>query len=66
MVVQYENVMFTNRGNDRTMLEIKVIDFGLSMKYGWKKGRVDMSKTMTDFVGTIYTMAPEVIKGDYT
>jgi tRNA A-37 threonylcarbamoyl transferase component Bud32 len=49
---------------DKGKLEIKVIDFGLSKKYG---KRVDMADTlMNDFVGTIYTMAPEVIKGDYT
>ena len=45
-------------------LEIKVIDFGLSKKYG---GGLDMSSaTMSEFVGTIYTMAPEVLRGDYT
>ena len=45
-------------------LEIKVIDFGLSKKYG---GGLDMSSTtMSDFVGTVYTMAPEVLSGDYT
>ena len=50
--------------HDKGKLEIKVIDFGLSKKYG---KRVDMADTlMNDFVGTIYTMAPEVIKGDYT
>ena len=63
---QYENVMFTNRGSGRDKLEIKLIDFGLSMKYGKSKGKIDMSKNMTDFVGTIYTMAPEVIRGNYT
>ena len=50
--------------HDKGKLEIKVIDFGLSKKYG---KRVDMADTlMNDFVGTIYTMAPEVLKGDYT
>jgi len=62
--LKYENVMFSNR--DRSKLEIKLIDFGLSMKYGKSKGKLDMSVTMTDFVGTIYTMAPEVIRGSYT
>lgn len=62
--LKYENVMFTDR--DRSKLEIKLIDFGLSMKYGKSKGEWDMSIAMTDFVGTIYTMAPEVIHGSYT
>mmetsp|Transcript_3448 Transcript_3448/g.6473 ORF Transcript_3448/g.6473 Transcript_3448/m.6473 type:complete len:737 (+) Transcript_3448:159-2369(+) len=61
--LKYENVMFSNR--DRSKLEIKLIDFGLSMKYGKSKGKFDMSVAMTDFVGTIYTMAPEVISGSY-
>ena len=65
--------MFTERGSGRHRgrLEIKVIDFGLSMKYGggsrWGRAAdVDMSAEMTEFVGTIYTMAPEVIRGNYT
>ena len=37
---------------------MKIIDFGLSKKYSHKQ---NMSQT----VGTIYTMAPEVIKGKY-
>ena len=53
---QYENVMFSERGSGRSKLQIKLIDFGLSMKYGKKKGQLDMSTEMTDFVGTIYTM----------
>ena len=67
-MAQYENVMFTDRGNGRSKLEIKIIDFGLSMKYGRSRGEldIDMTETMSDFVGTIYTMAPEVISGDYT
>mmetsp|Transcript_19424 Transcript_19424/g.41511 ORF Transcript_19424/g.41511 Transcript_19424/m.41511 type:complete len:824 (+) Transcript_19424:59-2530(+) len=63
--LKYENVMFSD--GERSKLEIKLIDFGLSKKYGRKKGGpTDMSAEMTDFVGTIYTMAPEVIKGGYT
>ena len=65
-MAQYDNVMFTDRGNGRSKLEIKIIDFGLSMKYGRSRGELDMTETMSDFVGTIYTMAPEVIQGDYT
>ncbi|EED87065.1 predicted protein, partial [Thalassiosira pseudonana CCMP1335] len=38
------------------------------MKYGKAKSKWNSKKEtiMTDFVGTIYTMAPEVIKGNYT
>ena len=35
---------------------IKVIDFGLSKKY------LDTSIHITDYVGTVYTMAPEVLQ----
>lgn len=38
---------------------VKVIDFGLSRKYA-------MKEHLHDTVGTVYTMAPEVLKGDYT
>ncbi|KAL7507979.1 hypothetical protein ACHAXN_005100 [Cyclotella atomus] len=57
--LKYENVMFVER-MDRARLSIKLIDFGLSMKYGGGN-----KNNMTDFVGTIYTMAPEVIRGNY-
>merc|ERR1712165_358476 len=40
--------------------EIKLIDFGLSKKV------VDGKKYMTEGVGTIYTMAPQVLRGVYT
>jgi len=39
---------------------VKLIDFGLSKTY------VAKDKALTDGVGTIYTMAPEVLKGSYT
>ena len=61
--LKLENFLFQDKTNGS---ELKMIDFGLSMKYGRLKGKLDMSVTMTDFVGTIYTMAPEVIKGSYT
>lgn len=38
----------------------QIIDFGLSKKYG-NQGK----EAMTETVGTVYTMAPEVIKGEY-
>ena len=40
--------------------EIKVIDFGLSKKY------LPDSPYLSDGVGTIYTMAPQVLQGMYT
>jgi serine/threonine protein kinase len=55
--LKYENILFVNRS---PKAEVKLIDFGLSKTYG-KSGQ-----TMTDGVGTIYTMAPEVLRGKYT
>lgn len=54
--LKYENILFVN---DSPQAEIKLIDFGLSKVYG------DNSE-LTEGVGTIYTMAPEVLKGNYT
>eukprot|EP00957_Ditylum_brightwellii_P053403 4046990-Ditylum_brightwellii.AAC.1 len=45
---------------DHPQSEVKLIDFGLSAKYGPE------DPVMSDGVGTIYTMAPEVLKGKYT
>lgn len=45
--------------SDSPTAEIKLIDFGLSKVYG-------DDKQLTEGVGTIYTMAPEVLKGNYT
>jgi len=53
--LKYENIMFVN--ND-PRAEVKLIDFGLSAKFA--------GADMTEGVGTIYTMAPEVLKGSYT
>mmetsp|Transcript_2717 Transcript_2717/g.3852 ORF Transcript_2717/g.3852 Transcript_2717/m.3852 type:complete len:369 (+) Transcript_2717:108-1214(+) len=55
--LKYENIMFSNRSPNA---EIKLIDFGLSKKFMSEVHR------MNDGVGTVYTMAPEVLKGDYT
>jgi len=54
--LKYENVLFVN---DSPKSEIKLIDFGLSKIYG-------DNTELTEGVGTIYTMAPEVLKGNYT
>lgn len=50
--VKFENIMFSSKDPNAS---IKVIDFGLSKKY------LDPSIDITDYVGTVYTMAPEVI-----
>jgi serine/threonine protein kinase len=57
-VVKFENIMWEDQGPDA---EIKVIDFGLSKKFGY--GERDV---MRAGVGTIYTMAPQVLQGVYT
>ncbi|CAB9524981.1 MAP kinase-activated protein kinase 2 (Fragment) [Seminavis robusta] len=54
--LKYENVLFVN---DSAQAEIKLIDFGLSKRYG-------KDEELMEGVGTIYTMAPEVLKGNYT
>lgn len=52
--LKFENIMFASP-NSTT---VKVIDFGLSKKYS-------QQEHLHDTVGTVYTMAPEVLKGDY-
>jgi len=54
--LKFENIMWESTHKDA---EIKLIDFGLSTKY--LPGRY-----MSEGVGTIYTMAPQVLKGVYT
>ncbi|CAG9322057.1 unnamed protein product [Blepharisma stoltei] len=51
-----ENFMFDSKDHDA---ELKLIDFGLSQKFG------SNSKSMTSIVGTPYYVAPEVLKGSY-
>jgi serine/threonine protein kinase len=53
--VSLRTVLFVN---DSPQAEIKLIDFGLSKRFG--------NEAITDGVGTIYTMAPEVLKGKYS
>ena len=54
--LKYENILFVS---DHPKSEIKLIDFGLSKVYG-------DNAQLTEGVGTIYTMAPEVLKGNYS
>lgn len=54
-----ENFLFEN---DSSEAELKIIDFGLSNKFGNKYHK---NLKMETFVGTPYYIAPEVIKGSY-
>jgi serine/threonine protein kinase len=54
--LKYENILFVN---ESPKADVKIIDFGLSKFYGG-------GQAMVDSVGTIYTMAPEVLRGNYT
>lgn len=56
--LKYENIMFTS---DKPNADVKMIDFGLSKKYG-RTG----ATLMHDAVGTVYSMSPEVLQGSYT
>lgn len=53
--LKYENCMFVNKSPNSI---VKLIDFGLSKRYG--------KDYLRDGVGTIYTMSPEVLRGSYT
>mmetsp|Transcript_9341 Transcript_9341/g.27977 ORF Transcript_9341/g.27977 Transcript_9341/m.27977 type:complete len:509 (-) Transcript_9341:44-1570(-) len=54
--LKFENVLFQSKAPES---EVMVIDFGLA------KAKVSSQKRLHDFVGTIYSMAPEVIRGSY-
>jgi len=54
--LKYENIMFAT---NHPKAEIKVIDFGLSKKYL-------PDQKMSEGVGTVYTMSPQVLEGEYT
>ena len=51
-----ENFLFSNRSEEA---ELKIIDFGLSTKYG------ESSNSLKTLVGTALYVAPEVLKGHY-
>ena len=54
--LKYENILFVD---DSPKASIKLIDFGLSRE-------ILEHEELTEKAGTIYTMAPEVIKGNYS
>jgi len=54
--LKYENIMFANTN---PKAEVKIIDFGLSKKYL-------PHESLKEGVGTVYTMSPQVLEGDYT
>jgi serine/threonine protein kinase len=56
--LKFENIMFESKSPDA---EIKVIDFGLSKKF--VSSRLGIMK---EGVGTLYSMAPQVLQGVYT
>jgi len=55
--LKFENIMFENKDPGA---EIKVIDFGLSKKFA-----TDKLGFMREGVGTLYSMAPQVLQGVY-
>jgi calcium-dependent protein kinase len=52
--IKLENIMIDRSG------EVKLIDFGLATKY-----QSEEYANLTDTVGTLYSMAPEVLEGTY-
>ena len=54
--LKFENVLFMSKAVES---EVMIIDFGLAKANYAKKKKLD------EFVGTIYSMAPEVIRGSY-
>jgi calcium-dependent protein kinase len=55
--LKLENIMFDQPGPNA---EVKIIDFGLATRY-----LSNEHKQMTDRVGTLYSMAPQVLQGVY-
>jgi calcium-dependent protein kinase len=56
-----ENFLFSDKSTDP---EIKLIDFGLSKRFG-NNHEHDHGEKMHTIVGTPYYVAPEVLKGNY-
>lgn len=58
--LKLENVMFDKDPKEDPTAEIKIIDFGLATKF-----LSNEYKNMTARVGTLYSMAPQVLQGVY-
>ena len=57
-----ENFLFVDKSEDA---EIKLIDFGLSKRFGTPHEAHQTHEKMHTIVGTPYYVAPEVLKGNY-
>lgn len=57
--IKFENILFTSKEKDSP---VRLVDFGLSQRYRRPRGQY----TMKLQVGTTYSIAPEVIEGEYT
>ena len=55
--LKFENILFESREDDA---KVKIIDYGLAHK------AIGSEEIMTEGVGTMYTLAPEVLIGNYT
>ena len=56
-IILFNSIMFESREPNA---RIKVLDFGLSKKF-----MPGSREIMTEWVGTVYTMAPQVLHGIY-
>ncbi|CAN0131420.1 unnamed protein product [Laminaria digitata] len=54
--LKFENILWESKAPDA---QIKLIDFGMSARF-------QEGMPMNERVGTVYTMAPEVLQGEYT
>ena len=54
----WHDTLHTLQADSGKMADVKIIDFGLSKKFA-------KDEHLKDAVGTVYTMAPELIAGDY-
>jgi len=60
--IKPENFMFSDKSEDS---ELKLIDFGLSKRFGANEGGAPGGDFMHSIVGTPYYVAPEVLEGNY-
>ena len=60
--IKPENFMFADKSEDS---ELKLIDFGLSKRFGKNESGAPGGDFMHSIVGTPYYVAPEVLEGRY-